>query len=70
MADVYFERKCRETGTVVALASPGVELNESEGWVTICVDHGGVVTHATRKLAEEWLSHPATWCPTCQEKAA
>lgn len=67
MPEVYIERKCRETGTIVALASPGVELDASEGWVTICRDHGGCVTHTTRKLAEQWLSHPKEWCPTCQE---
>lgn len=64
----YIKRKCRETGTLVILASPGVELAEAEGWVTICDAHGGCVCHETRKLAEQWLSHPKDWCPGCQEQ--
>lgn len=35
-------------------------------WFTVCVDHGGCVGHPTRRLAEEWLSHPEDWCPACQ----
>lgn len=65
--DVYIKRKCRETGTTVILVSPGVELHYNEGWVTICDDHGGCVTHESRRLAEQWLSHPQDWCPGCQE---
>ena len=68
MSEVYLERKCRATGTLVALAAPGVEAEVDEGWMTLCVDHGGVVGHSTRKLAEQWLSHPDEWCPTCQEQ--
>jgi hypothetical protein len=69
VSEVYIRRLCRESGTHVILASPGTELHVNEGWVTICDEHGGCVCHPTRKLAEQWLSHPKTWCPTCQETA-
>lgn len=59
------ERRCRTTGTVVALAAPGVELEASEGWVTICRDHSGCMCHDSRRLAEQWWSHPEDWCPDC-----
>jgi hypothetical protein len=65
-SDTYIKRKCRETGTYVILAAPGVELAAEEGWVTICDAHGGCVCHETRALAEQWLSHPKEWCPQCQ----
>ena len=70
MREVYIERKCRETGHIVCLASPGLEAIVSEGWMTICFapGHGGCVGHPTRKLAENWLSHPKEWCPECQKE--
>ena len=61
----YITRKVRSTGTSVTLAAPGTELETSEGWVTICNDHGGCMCHETRKLAEQWMPHPEDWCPTC-----
>lgn len=59
------ERRCRSTGTLVALAAPGVEADEGEGWMTICRDHGSCVCHPTRKLAETWHLHPEDWCAEC-----
>jgi len=58
------ERRARSTGTKVQLW----KNFDGARWVTLCEDHGGLVEHDTRRLAEGWLSHPEDWCPTCQEK--
>lgn len=58
-------RKARSTGTRVYLER--FDKDHSDGpYATVCEDHGGIVHHPTRKLAEQWLSHPEDWCPTCQ----
>jgi len=65
---VVIERRARSTGTTVQL----VDRGDSEGWgdwrwETICVEHGAVCSHETRKLAEAWLAHPDEgWCEACQ----
>jgi len=58
------ERRARSTKTVVQLWKNFDEMK----WTTLCVDHGGLVGHETRKDAAGWLSEPQNWCPTCQEK--
>jgi hypothetical protein len=59
-------RKARSTGTMVYLEDMGAGYSDGR-WMTVCETHGGCVCHSTRKLAEQWLSHPEDWCPTCQE---
>lgn len=59
-------RRARATGTVVALVDRGGSDGYGDWrWETICVEHGGVCSHETRKLAEAWLSHPDEWCEDC-----
>lgn len=58
---MLIERRCRATGTLVVLAWNASD----ETYETICVDHGGVCSHETRKLAESFLSHPEEWCEDC-----
>lgn len=58
-------RLCRSTGTTVALVDRGADDDEDNRWETICVDHGGVCSHQSRKLATEFLSHPEEWCEDC-----
>lgn len=58
-------RKARSTGTQVYIEDMGKSHLDGR-YMTVCEDHGGCVHHATRKLAEEWLSHPEDWCPTCR----
>ena len=36
-------------------------------WFTVCVDHGGVCSHPTRKLAALHAPVPDEWCPGCQD---
>lgn len=67
---ILVERRARATGTVVQLVDRGtytdcLEDNPEHRWETICVDHGGVCSHETRKLAEGWLPHPDEWCDDC-----
>jgi hypothetical protein len=57
-------RKCRATGTEVALVY-NFGGDNIQPWETVCVDHGGVCSHETRALAESWLSHPDEWCEDC-----
>jgi len=63
-------RRSRQTGTVVELVDNrdgSFDSDDPNGWFTVCVDHGGVCSHETRKLAESWLPVPAEWCPGCQD---
>lgn len=69
-------RRSRQTGTKVEV----IRRFEHGAWMsseaspdgrfiyeTICVEHGGVCEHETRKLAERFAPVPREWCPTCQE---
>lgn len=61
----------KKSGLLVGLykaAEAGIENDPETPWATVCEEHGGVVCHATRKIAEAWMATPETWCPTCQEK--
>jgi len=58
----------RSTGTEVHLYRPGVYENDpSAHWMLVCTDHGGCCGFPTRHEAEQHLSHPEEWCPTCKE---
>lgn len=61
------QRRARSTGTKVLLVAPGIEADESEGWLTICEAHAHVISHETRRLAESWMSHPEDWCEECMK---
>ena len=61
-------RKARSTGTHVGLyqaQEAGIERDPEYPWATVCEEHGGLMLHPTRTLAEGWLSHPEDWCPVC-----
>lgn len=64
-AAAIVRRRARSTGTVVALYRATYESDPSIPWETVCEDHGGIVCHPTRRIAEGWLSHPEDWCPSC-----
>lgn len=66
MSNPVIERRARSTGTVVALYRQTFECDPDLPWETLCVDHGGIVCHETRRTAEGWLSHPEEWCPVCK----
>lgn len=73
MTRIVRERRARSTGTTVLVADNrdgSIDMDDSNGWFTICQDHGGVCSHPTRALAEEWASEPEGWCPGCQAQDA
>lgn len=44
-------------------------MDDNDGedpWVTLCEEHGTLCNHRTRRIAEEWLSSPASWCEECR----
>lgn len=61
-------RRSRSSGTVVGLyRADEAGLDADAGpFATVCEDHGGIVNHRTRSIAESHLSHPIEWCPRCQ----
>jgi hypothetical protein len=67
---VISERRSRTTGTIVQIVDnrDGSFDSDAEGnpWYTVCVDHGGVCSHITRRLAERFAPVPDEWCPDCQ----
>lgn len=61
-------RKNRQTGTMITVGrSADLGLDPQGGWLTICEDHGYIVSHPTRKLAERHASDPLGWCEQCIE---
>lgn len=60
-------RRAKATGTMVALVDNRERwfADEEFDWYTVCEDHGELVGHETRRIAEAWLSHPDEWCETC-----
>lgn len=61
---IVLERKCRVTGTRVWLEY-APDADPVQPWLTVCEAHGGVCSHETRRVAEQWLSHPDEWCEDC-----
>lgn len=61
-------RRARSTGTIVGLYKAEEARLDTEGgpYVTVCEDHGHLVNHATRTMAERHLSRPDEWCAVCQ----
>jgi hypothetical protein len=60
----------RSTGTLVGLVDNRegqFDSGEPGTWFTVCVDHGGVCSHANVRVASQWRSYPQEWCPGCQE---
>jgi len=45
----------------------GAELGLDGDWLTICEDHGMIVSHPTRRLAERHRSDPLGWCEVCMK---
>ena len=41
-------------------------LDASKPWVSVCEDHGSIVEHATKKLADA-ARDPREWCDACRE---
>lgn len=80
MSRVVYERRARQTGTVVQIVDRGLDdFERAEAaergyewhrWETVCVDHGGVCSHLTRSVAKSFAPVPREWCPTCQEEDA
>lgn len=70
MTRMVRERVARSTGTTIQVLDNrdgSFDMDDPNGWATVCVEHGGVCTHPTRYLAEEWAAEPEQWCPGCQE---
>ena len=69
MTRMVRERVARSTGTTIQVADNrdgSVDMDDPNGWFTICIEHGGVASHPSRHLAEEWAAEPEGWCPGCQ----
>lgn len=60
---VVTERKTRSGIRVYLTYMPGED--ETARWQTEC-EHGRCTGHATRKIAESFLSHPEEYCPWCR----
>jgi hypothetical protein len=65
---VVSEHRARATGTTVQVVDnrDGSFDFDDLPWFTVCVDHGGVCSHETRRDAASWASVPDQWCPICQ----
>lgn len=68
LAGCVTQRRNRQTGHTVSLYhAEQAGLDPSAGaWVTTCEEHGQMLAHPRRGLAERHLSDPAGWCSKCQ----
>lgn len=70
---VVKETRNRQTGTTVQVVDNrdgSFDSDDPNTWFNVCVEHGGVVSHETRRLAEQFAPVPNEWCPTCQDEDA
>lgn len=66
LAGCVTQRRTRREGLLVSLYHSEQAGLDADKWATVCEDHGGIVGHPTRTIADDFLSHPEEWCPTCQ----
>lgn len=62
-------RYTNKLGALVGLyqaAESGIEMDPETPWATVCEDHGNLLCHKTRLLAERHLGYPQEWCEDCQ----
>jgi hypothetical protein len=72
-AGIVAFRKARSTGTHVGLyraGEAGIDSDPEAPWITVCEEHSSMVSHGTRRLAEQAMSHPEDWCEECQATRA
>lgn len=71
LAGCVSQHKAKATGTVVGVyhaKQSGMEVGEDDcPWLTVCEDHGVLVSHPTLKLAKHHAPCPDEWCHKCQE---
>lgn len=61
-------RKNRMTKTLITVGSAdemGLYPEDDCSWFTLCEDHGNLVAHPTRRLADAHAAQPY-WCEDCQ----
>lgn len=68
-AGARLSRRNRATGTTITLyhsEESGLESDPECKWSTVCENHGAIVSHSTRALADSAMSCP-DWCDDCRE---
>lgn len=65
--EITSHRKTRQTGATVTVTrvGPGSTYEQDSGWMTMCLDHGQLVFHDSRSLANDHAVTPADWCSDC-----
>lgn len=54
----------RETGTLVVVYRDE-DADPTQPWISLCDDHGQLVSHDTLALAQSHASNPLGWCEIC-----
>lgn len=62
--DLIQDRVSRSKGVRV-LVEYLPSADEGSPWQTTCVEHGGVCSHTTRRLAVSFAAVPEEWCECC-----
>lgn len=67
VGEVVSHRQARETGSTITVerTGPGSWIEQEPGWITLCLNHGQLVIHETRALAQDHASLPSGWCSDC-----
>ena len=72
LAGCVDQRVSRQTGLKVGLYhAEQAGLDAGPGpWVTVCEEHGCIVSHATLQLARAHAADPLGWCEACRDMPA
>jgi hypothetical protein len=71
VGEIVHHRVAASTGAtiVVERTGPGSSIEQDRGWATVCLNHGMLIIHETRKLAVAFAAVPEEWCGDCERIA-
>lgn len=71
LAGCVVQRRVRSTKTLVGVyhaEQAGIDSDPENPWVTVCEEHGSIVTHRTLAMAMSQLPDPSEFCEDCREE--
>lgn len=69
-AGLIDQRRNHKTKTLIGLYEAyeaGIDSDPNRPYITVCEDHGNLVSHETKQMALQWMAHPV-WCEPCQKR--
>lgn len=70
LAGCVTQSKSRQTKTLVGVyhaEQAGLDTDPENPWVTVCEEHGCLVSHPTLEFARRNAADPTEWCEDCRQ---